>query len=342
MAQFSPSEHKAICRKVADRVFEKADGEDSAGAAGKGTAKTFYAAGTFYEILQQFYDKKGNEGDEGDEEDEAKEQKEEEEQRRKYCKWKAADIINAIKEGREPTPGGYQRDEKDEMEGSAESWTDAAAATGQTDTATYQVDEELPPAPAMPSSDFFAPAPTSAPDIEEDNDETNKIGNVYDDKPPPPYDGIELNLNGDPEATINSQPVVEDVDEDSGDDDIFIPGALKSAATNVSDDNARTLRPVAPPPSESAHATTTQFTNRVTFRPPSPPTPAPTMKAPSAPGSSGGIFSSMFGKSSTKKLSKEKMDDAVELTKFALAALQKGDVDLGKERLQQALDVLNR
>jgi hypothetical protein len=57
-------------------------------------------------------------------------------------------------------------------------------------------------------------------------------------------------------------------------------------------------------------------------------------------------MSSLFGKSSsstsTAKLSKEKMADAVELTKFALAALQKGDADLGRERLEQALGLWRR
>lgn len=69
MSTFSKAEHWSICRKVADRVFDKADGEDRAGLADKGTAKTFYAAGTFYEILQQFYEDKKDGGD-----DEAKEQ----------------------------------------------------------------------------------------------------------------------------------------------------------------------------------------------------------------------------------------------------------------------------
>jgi hypothetical protein len=54
-------------------------------------------------------------------------------------------------------------------------------------------------------------------------------------------------------------------------------------------------------------------------------------------------MSSLFGKSSpSTKLSKEKMADAVELTKFALAALQKGDADLGRERLEQALGLWRR
>ncbi|KAL3815739.1 hypothetical protein ACHAXA_004941 [Cyclostephanos tholiformis] len=83
MSVFSKDEHWKICRKVADRVFDKADAEDRAGMATKGTAKSFYAAGTFYEILQQYYGR-GKEG-EGDADDDATTRnKEEEEKRRVY------------------------------------------------------------------------------------------------------------------------------------------------------------------------------------------------------------------------------------------------------------------
>ena len=43
-----------ICRSYALSVFEKADNEDRAGMADKATAKLFYAAGTFFDILEQF------------------------------------------------------------------------------------------------------------------------------------------------------------------------------------------------------------------------------------------------------------------------------------------------
>jgi vacuolar protein sorting-associated protein VTA1 len=43
-----------ICKSYALSVFEKADDEDRAGVADKGTAKLFYAAGTFFDILEQF------------------------------------------------------------------------------------------------------------------------------------------------------------------------------------------------------------------------------------------------------------------------------------------------
>jgi len=48
------------------------------------------------------------------------------------------------------------------------------------------------------------------------------------------------------------------------------------------------------------------------------------------------------GQGSGSKVSKAALDDAKELTKFALAALDAKDADLAAERLQQALSALGR
>ncbi|XP_078165747.1 hydroxyproline-rich glycoprotein family protein isoform X2 [Carex rostrata] len=72
----------------ASNVFAKADKQDRAGRADLNTAKTFYAASIFFEILTQF----------GEVQPEL-------EQKQKYAIWKAADIRKAIKEGRMPEPG---------------------------------------------------------------------------------------------------------------------------------------------------------------------------------------------------------------------------------------------
>ncbi|XP_017258303.1 LOW QUALITY PROTEIN: protein HOMOLOG OF MAMMALIAN LYST-INTERACTING PROTEIN 5-like [Daucus carota subsp. sativus] len=69
-------------------VFAKADKQDRAGRADKGTAKTFYAASIFFEILNQFGQLQPDL-----------------EQKQKYAAWKAADISKALKEGRKPVPG---------------------------------------------------------------------------------------------------------------------------------------------------------------------------------------------------------------------------------------------
>ncbi|KAL6544513.1 hypothetical protein OROMI_023375 [Orobanche minor] len=69
-------------------VFAKADKQDRAGRADLNTAKTFYAASIFFEILNQF----------GEVHPDL-------EQKQKYAVWKAADIRKALKEGRKPLPG---------------------------------------------------------------------------------------------------------------------------------------------------------------------------------------------------------------------------------------------
>mmetsp|Transcript_20831 Transcript_20831/g.57925 ORF Transcript_20831/g.57925 Transcript_20831/m.57925 type:complete len:364 (-) Transcript_20831:191-1282(-) len=123
MSSFTPEEAKLLCRKFADKVFEKADAEDRAGQSTKNTAKTFYAAASFLEMLQQFH----SEGEDAEE-------KEEEKKRIKYAKWKATDTIKALNEGRQPTSGGYGESamEDDEDEGEA---TPAEAADEKPESA---------------------------------------------------------------------------------------------------------------------------------------------------------------------------------------------------------------
>ncbi|KAM7250859.1 hypothetical protein ACFE04_022742 [Oxalis oulophora] len=69
-------------------VFAKADKQDRAGRADLSTAKTFYAASIFFEIVNQFGPLQPDL-----------------EQKQKYAVWKAADIRKAVKEGRKPVPG---------------------------------------------------------------------------------------------------------------------------------------------------------------------------------------------------------------------------------------------
>ncbi|KAK8964585.1 hypothetical protein KSP40_PGU005452 [Platanthera guangdongensis] len=72
----------------ASNVFAKADKQDRAGRADLNTAKTFYAASIFFEVLNQFGELAPDI-----------------EQKLKYSIWKAADIRKALKEGRNPEPG---------------------------------------------------------------------------------------------------------------------------------------------------------------------------------------------------------------------------------------------
>ncbi|CAK9225502.1 unnamed protein product [Sphagnum troendelagicum] len=69
-------------------VFAKADKQDRAGRADVNTAKTFYAASIFFEVLLQF----------GELQPDILE-------KQKYASWKAVDIRKALSEGRKPVPG---------------------------------------------------------------------------------------------------------------------------------------------------------------------------------------------------------------------------------------------
>ena len=81
------------CENYAHSIFSKYDEEDRAGNATKMTAKGFYTASTFFDILEQF----------GELDSEVQE-------KRKYAQWKATDILNAIKSGVKPTPGASGED----------------------------------------------------------------------------------------------------------------------------------------------------------------------------------------------------------------------------------------
>jgi vacuolar protein sorting-associated protein VTA1 len=323
MSVFSKNEHWKICRKVADRVFDKADSEDRAGVANKGTARSFYAAGTFYEILQQFHNeeivnKMNNDNaaaaevvvDNDVDEDEASvmEHIEEENQRRIYCKWKATDILNAIKEGRSPTPGGYQqqKQENDEIDENNDGGGSNVVEDGVKDEGIEGDVVPLPP-PSVPSSDLF-----ELPDHQ---------NNTPQEPPPPPsYDGIELSLSGQPTTTTATTTTTE---------------------TSSTDKNAHEEMFIPPPPSSLPPSYS------YSQQPPQNDDPTRNNNGSSSSnnsnndgGSSGkGMFSSIFHNNRKKKLSKEQMGDAIELTKFALAALQNGDGELGRERLEQALAV---
>ncbi|KAK8956755.1 hypothetical protein KSP39_PZI000044 [Platanthera zijinensis] len=82
------SEDNLYVEGFASNVFAKADKQDRAGRADLNTAKTFYAASIFFEVLNQFGELAPDI-----------------EQKLKYSIWKAADIRKALKEGRNPEPG---------------------------------------------------------------------------------------------------------------------------------------------------------------------------------------------------------------------------------------------
>ncbi|KAE9048372.1 hypothetical protein PR003_g279 [Phytophthora rubi] len=137
LPDFTQEEGKEICEDFAIEIFSKADDEDRAGMANKSTARTFYAAGTFFDILNQF----------GDVSEDVVE-------KRRYCKFKAATILKAIKEGKDPTPGPPEGlDLK-----SAEDGTDDAPSTTSIPSAPQPPTQNLPvssPQPPQPSELAF-------------------------------------------------------------------------------------------------------------------------------------------------------------------------------------------
>lgn len=292
MDSFTRDEAKFLCASFAGKIFEKADTDDRRGKATRDTAKTFYAAASFLGMLQQFY----QDDDESEEFLEIKE-------KMKYAKWKATDIQKAIKEGREPTPGGYgenlvdeetpvvEMEEKKEMETEKEG--DNSLEVPTVETASDDGKEDSEPVPLIP----VAPL---APSTDEDNDFSEKIeqtGTEMPGLPPPPY----------PAGT--------------GLPEILPPPAPAPAP-------ATATAPLRPP---------------MTFSTPVPPPPMAALsvnRSVAQPTSEKKSNTFGMGAAKGKKLSKTQFADAKELTQFALAALEDKNSGLAAERLVQALQVL--
>ena len=138
---------KAFCQQFALSVFKRADDEDRNGLADKGTARTFYAAATFLDMLLQF----------GDLDAEIKDLP-------LYAKYKANDIIKALKEGRRPTPGPPGGDPADVGESSIGGGGMGGVGVDAAPDASPSVGFEIPaPAPSKPPAPKPAPNADSSP-----------------------------------------------------------------------------------------------------------------------------------------------------------------------------------
>ena len=289
MDNFTRDEAAFWCRKFAMNVFDKADLEDREGAANKNTAKTFYAAASFLQILEQF-------------EEEGSEQMAADKKKIIYAKWKATDILKALKEGRTPTPGGIgEEEEGQEAELKEDKQQDKEDAPPMVETVTgddsnNDADKDdafhmpaAPPVAPMAPPKPASPPPTPPPESNEEEAEEDDEGQEVELGPPPAYPG--------PAATHQ------------------LP-----APSNASPVDRPALSFDLPPPVSA------------------PPLPAPVAPVPAVQKKSGGIFG--FGKK--KGATKAQIGDATELTRFALAALEDKDADLAAERLKQALQSLGR
>ncbi|KAJ1564508.1 hypothetical protein HK405_014675, partial [Cladochytrium tenue] len=122
------------------KIFSNADNQDRAGAATNKTAKTFLAASIFLEVLKVF----------GPVEDSIQE-------KIKYARFKAVDIIKALKEGRKPTPGPVAGEEDDQP---AEPSQDTSFPP-QSSSAPTSPAEPAFPSFSQPSAPFGGAAPPS-------------------------------------------------------------------------------------------------------------------------------------------------------------------------------------
>ena len=116
------------------KIFAKADEADRRGSRTVNTAKLYYAASVFLDVLRQFED----EGELG--EDLAS--------KRRYAAWRAAEIVKADKEGREPSAPPSMDDEED--------------AGGMTKTTVGNENEHVATtSDEMPSPPSYYPVPPS-------------------------------------------------------------------------------------------------------------------------------------------------------------------------------------
>jgi vacuolar protein sorting-associated protein VTA1 len=109
MSNFTKDEGYAVCREFAMKIFDRADAVDRAGKSNKSTAKSFYAAASFLDVLTHFHS-----GSDTTAEEEKSNDLLEEEKKSFYAKWKATDILKALREGREIKPGGFGEDPEEE------------------------------------------------------------------------------------------------------------------------------------------------------------------------------------------------------------------------------------
>jgi vacuolar protein sorting-associated protein VTA1 len=116
------------------RVFGRVDNEDRAGRANLETAKRFRAAADFLCVYRGSFDS----------EDEDIKEKE------KYAKWKAGDIVKALREGRTPMAGPAGGDET-QLEQKLES-EDVADEAREVEGGLLPGSPSMPPTPSLPPS----------------------------------------------------------------------------------------------------------------------------------------------------------------------------------------------
>jgi vacuolar protein sorting-associated protein VTA1 len=163
LPKYDGEKAKEFCTQFALSVFKRADDEDRAGMADKNTARTFYAAATFLDMLLQF----------GPLDESIK-------QVPLYAKYKSTDIVKALKEGRTPTagpPGGDPNDVVVPDGGKTDTATGTGTGGATTNTATTNTTKKTQPnapsvskptpttpsLPSLPQQPVSQPTPTPQP-----------------------------------------------------------------------------------------------------------------------------------------------------------------------------------
>lgn len=292
MDSFTRDESKYLCSEFAKKIFDKADQEDRSGKANRNTARTFYAAASFLEILQQFYL-------DNDNSEEVTEQK----KKSVYCKWKATEILKAIKEGRTPTPGGYGEENNSGLGENNDSKEEDEAAAAATEP------------------EKKSPVPPSPPVVEETVEDTNE---KTDEEPE-----LKMSIDDDIEGSGN---------EEGTEVKLGPPPAYPLGIEPVEPH----LLPPAPPMAPPMNIPKPPMTFNLPPPAPTAIPPPVVPKQPKVEKPKRSIYGINIKKKKNKKASKTEIADATELARFALAALEDKDADLAAQRLQQALQVLGR
>lgn len=144
------SDAKTMVEEVAMAAFKRADDVDRAGNADKKTAMTYYAAQALFEVLRQFSAERDLDPDIKN--------------LSRYAKFKAADIIKALNEGRKPTPGDGSVGMGMGMDGGGGEGGDDEGHEAAHDESHGSFDH-MAPSPAAklppPASSFAPPAPAA-------------------------------------------------------------------------------------------------------------------------------------------------------------------------------------
>ncbi|KAF3331325.1 vacuolar protein sorting-associated protein VTA1 [Carex littledalei] len=342
----------------ASNVFAKADKQDRAGRADLNTAKTFYAASIFFEILTQF----------GEVQPDL-------EQKQKYAVWKAADIRKAIKEGRMPEPGppGGEKDmtsPSDSPSGSVDLGRSQSFSMGQQgsfDTPPPQpsdkqsLEKDLERRMSFPSN--YKAAPT---------DHTPPTQHPPPDLPPPQHSPTPTHYTPPPYTTSSSYPSPTDAPQYPSPppppDPASYPQQYHQDAhytqNSFPTDNPSTsfpypnfqsypsfhdsTLPSVPSHQPSFYTDPNQFQNVFAAPPPStrvtaPPVTAPPVTAPpvrNTPVAPAVPVAENYHYDSSYQPSVEKISEAHKTARFAVGALAFDDVVVAVDHLKRALDLL--